>query len=169
MIVLHDPHHYTMGQLIMYGKEVIYAKSSSVSGSFSAYTVEPLEVNHVSKDDRPCISEEDQEEDAPDIWECLSDHMHSKMNCTLPWKQKANEKDVHLCSAPQEHNMFYTKVVKGAREYNSEYIDVLSCETIWISHSLRFSLSQKITKIHHRGPCCWCYYCNICVGVFRNF
>ena len=70
MIILHDPHHYTMGQLIMYGKEVIYAKSSSVSGTFSAYTVEPLEVNHVSKDDRPCISEEEQEEDAPDIWEC---------------------------------------------------------------------------------------------------
>ena len=149
MIILHDPHHYTMGQLIMYGKEVIYAKSSSVSGTFSAYTVEPLEVNHVSKDDRPCISEEEQEEDAPDLWECLTDHMHSKMNCTLPWKQKANEKDVHLCSSPQEHNLFYTKVVRGAREYNSEYIEkVAKCSP----RCKRVEYSAKLMVVNEPDP-----------------
>ena len=119
IIYLHDPHHFTMSQVMLYGKEMINVQSSVVSGTVSQYQVEPIGVNHINQEDEPCISDEDK---VTDLWDCITDHMYSKMNCTLPWASKAVDKDIQLCSSPEEYDLYYAEIKRG-RYRDSQYIE----------------------------------------------
>ena len=79
-IYLHDPKHFSFSQLMVYGKDLINVVSSVVSGTSSEYIVEPVEVNHINQDGEPC-----QGSQTTGLWECIADHIYSKLNCTLPW------------------------------------------------------------------------------------
>ena len=103
----------------MYGQEVINVRSNTISGSVSQYYVDPIEVNHVDQENEPCNSEED---DVKDLWQCLTDHLYSKLNCTLPWvAEKENENSI-LCSAPEEYDLYQATMIDGMNQ-NSEYIE----------------------------------------------
>ena len=95
-IHLHDRNHFTISSIMLYGKEVISVDSSVVSGTWTNYKVEPVEVNNVHQDDNPCESESD---NVKDMWDCLKDHNLKGMGCTLPWSSESNGP---LCSSPQE-------------------------------------------------------------------
>ena len=110
----------TINQLFLYGRETISVDSSTVSGTQSEYQIEPIEVNHINQDHKPCISEENE---VTDLWECMTGHMYSKLNCTLPWVTEANDKNVHLCSSSNEYDLFYATVMGGMYDHNYEYIE----------------------------------------------
>ena len=118
-IYLHDPHHFADNHLIMYGEEIISVQSSRVTGTWSQYAVHPLEVNHINQDNEPCIAEAYK---MTDIWECLTHHMYSRLNCTLPWVEKAKNKNSHLCSSPEEYDLFLALTIL-TMNLNSEYIE----------------------------------------------
>ena len=96
----------------MYGQEKINAQSSMVSGTWSIYTVHPLEVNHIDQDNEPCISEADK---MTDTWECMTNHMYSRLDCTLPLvdNAKAKNKNIDLCSSPEEYDLFQEMTVQS--------------------------------------------------------
>ena len=140
IIFFHDPHHFTMSQLMLYGKEEISVESRTVSGKWSSYKVEPIEFNYISQDHEPCISDEDSE---TDLWECMTEHMYSKINCNLPWALKKNDKDIHLCSSPKEYQS-YSAITMGGLYHKSEYIEKVAkctprCKRMEYSAKLAFT------------------------------
>ena len=142
IIFLHDPYHLTMSQLMLYGKEDIMVKSSAVSGTWSQYKVEPIEVNYISQDHETCMYEE---EKVTDLWECITDHMYSKINCTLPWAPEAKDREVNLCSLPKEYLTYSTITMSGIYQ-NSEYIEKVAkcnprCKRIEYSAKLNYASS----------------------------
>ena len=118
-INLHDPHHWSNSHLLLYGLELLNVQTSDVSGTWSSYQIDPLEVHHINQDTEPCISEEDK---VIDIWKCMTDHMYSKINCTLPWVAEAKDKDVHLCSSPAEYDLYHATIMRGVY-INTDYIE----------------------------------------------
>ena len=118
-IHLHHPHHWSNSHLMLYGQELINVQSSDVSGTWSSFQIDPLEVHHINQNTEPCISEEDK---VIDIWECMTAHMYSKINCTLPWVAETKDKDVHLCSLPAEYDLYHATIIEGIYQ-NSEYIE----------------------------------------------
>ena len=105
---------------MLYGKEEISVESRTVSGTWSQYKFEQIEFNYISEDHKPCISEDDKV--TTDLWECMTDHMYSKMNCTLPWALKENDKDAHLCTLPKEYET-YSEITMAGLNLKSEYIE----------------------------------------------
>ena len=122
VIYLHDPHHFANNHLIMYGQEIISVQTSMVSGTWSQYTIEPLEVNHINQEKEPCISDANK---ITNIWECLTQHMYSRLNCTLPWDEKAKNENNHLCSSPDEYDLFQVLAIESMNK-NSEYIEKIA-------------------------------------------
>ena len=125
----------------MYGKVQIHVQPST--GTYSIYEVEPIEVHHINQDNEPCISEHDK---VMDLWACITDHIYSKINCTLPWAEEANDKDVHLCSSPEEYDLYYAAVMEGMF-YNSEYIEKVAkctpgCKRTEYSAKLVYSIKD---------------------------
>ena len=107
---LHDKNHFTVSQINLYGKEVISAQSSVVSGTWAEYQVEPVEVNHVNQDDDPCESESS---NVKIMWDCLKDHNFKGMGCTLPWSSKNVGP---LCSTPAEYDLFHAGTLAGLNQ-----------------------------------------------------
>ena len=103
----------------MYGVEMINVRSSTISGTLSQYHVDPIEVNYVDQENEPCISKED---NVKDLWPCITDHLYSKLNCTLPWVAEKENKSGNLCSLPEEHDLYHATIINGMHQ-NSEYIE----------------------------------------------
>ena len=116
---MHDFRHFTISPILLYGKEEINIKSSTVSGTYSQYLVEPTEVNYISQTNEPCISEQGK---VMDLWECMTDYIYSKINCTLPWTKEAEKKHMKLCSTPEEYDQ-YSAGIKNAFYRKSDYIE----------------------------------------------
>ena len=102
---------------MLYGKELINVQSSIVSGTWTEYRVEPVEVNHINQDEEPCISDAAA---VTNMWDCITNYMYSKLNCTLPWMAKAG--DVNLCSSPQEYDIYLSEII-GGLGHKTEYIE----------------------------------------------
>ena len=113
---MHDPNHYTGSTLRLYGKEYIDIEPSIVSGRWIKYQVEPTEVNHINQGNNPCIEEKN---NRTDIWDCITDHMYSTMNCTLPWKMKTSDP---LCSFSEEYDIFWSETM-NALSHTTNYIE----------------------------------------------
>ena len=109
----------------------------------STYQIDPIEVHHISQDHEPCTSEEDK---ITNIWECLTDHIFSKINCTLPWVAEAKNKDAHLCSSPEEYDLYHDLTV-GSLYTNSEYIENVAmctpgCKRTEYSSKLQYTIKD---------------------------
>ena len=78
-----------------------------------------------------------------DLWECMTDYIYSKINCTLPWTKEAKNKGINLCSSPKEYDL-YSAGMKNAFYYRSAYIEntakcIPSCKRIEYSVKLAYS------------------------------
>ena len=102
---------------MLYGKELINVQSYTVSGTWTEYRVEPIEIQHINQDNAPCISDKTA---VINMWDCIKEDMYSKLNCTLPWMAKAG--DVNLCSSPQEYDIFFSEMDEGF-SHNTEYLE----------------------------------------------
>ena len=144
---MHDSRHFTINPLLLYGKEEISIKSSSVSGTFSQYRLEPFEMNHISIKTQPCIYEKNK---LMDLWECMTDYIYSKINCTLPWTKEAKNKGVSLCSSPGEYDQFSTEM-QNAFIRKSDYIEktakcIPGCKRTEYSAKLVYNGKDKTTR-----------------------
>ena len=124
----------------MYGQEIINGQSGMVSGTWSQYTIYPLEVNHINQEKEPCISESNK---ITNIWDCLTHHIYTRLNCTLPWVEKAQNGNIHLCSSPEEYDLFQAIAIQSMN-LDSEYIEKVAkcipqCKRTEYSAKLRFS------------------------------
>ena len=136
-----------MSVLLLYGKEEIHVKSSTASGKLLAYQVEPFEVNYVSRDQELCIAEDDL---ATNLWECITEHLHSKIGCILPWNlKKANVTNGHLCSSEEDYLSYHKKTI-GWMNTKSEFIENnLKCTPMCnrMAYSAKLVYTQKLRKV----------------------
>ena len=141
IIFLHDPHHLTRSQLMLYGKDIIVTPCSTVTGSWTQYSVDLIEVIHVNQNNDPCTPEGG---DVRNIWDCITNHMHSDMNCTLPWMPR---KLGPMCSSPTDYDLYYDSIM-GSIYHNTDHILPFSWDWSFVPHTSSF---WPVTEI--QAPC----------------
>ena len=123
---------------MLYGKDIIVTPSSTVTGSWTQYSVDLIEVIHVNQKNDPCTPEGG---DVRNIWGCITDFMHSDMNCALPWMPK---KLGPMCSSPKDYDLYYDSIM-GSIYHNTDHIQkVAKCNPACKRHE--FSCKLFSTK-----------------------
>lgn len=137
-VMLHDRDHFVPSNLRIFGSDIL--DISLGKANYYSYAIYPTKTTFIDMENERCLTRKEIKDQ--NMWQCLEGYLDSKMNCSLPWRQKKVSTNKALCSHPWEYDQYYEYMDHLIKYGPSSIKNVTKC----IPACMRYDYSTKIHK-----------------------